>query len=53
MLLFDANLFRAGVIFPEAPYRRLIETEGFAALARDVGLRIVGLPNVETVHPVR
>ena len=51
MLLVDANLFRAGLVFPEKPYRRLIETEGFAALARDVGVRIVGLPNIETIHP--
>ncbi len=51
MLLVDANLLRAGLIFPETPYRRLIETEGFAALARDLGVRIVGLPNVETIHP--
>jgi hypothetical protein len=53
MILIDANLHRAGLQFTEAPYRRLIETEGFAAFARDLGVRIVGLPNVEIIHPVR
>jgi hypothetical protein len=50
MLLVDARLHRAGVLFPESPYNRLIETEGFAALARDLGITPIGLPNLEIIH---
>jgi hypothetical protein len=50
VLLVDAALHRAGVLFPETPYRRLIETEGFGALLRDHGIEIAGLPNVEAIH---
>lgn len=53
MLLVDANLHRAGLLFPERPYRYLIETEGFGAAARDIGVVPVGLPNVEIVHSAR
>ena len=50
MLLVDANLHRAGLNFPELPYRNLIETEGFAAMARDLGITPIGLPKVEVLH---
>jgi hypothetical protein len=53
MLLVDANLHRAGLLFPETPYRYLIETEGFAMAACDMGIFPVGLPNVEVVHSPR
>jgi hypothetical protein len=53
MLLVDANLHRAGLLFPENPYRHLIETEAFAAAACDLGIVPVGLPNVEIVHSMR
>lgn len=49
-LLVDASLHRAGLHFPEIPYKDLIETEAFGVLARDVGVRAVGLPNVEVIH---
>jgi hypothetical protein len=52
-LLVDARLHRAGLVFPEAPYRNLIETEGFGALLRDRGIEIVGLPNLEVLHADR
>ena len=38
VLLVDAALHRAGLRFPEIPYRMHIETEGFALLARDLGI---------------
>ena len=38
MLLVDAALHRGGLNFPEIPYRFLLETEGFAALANDLGV---------------
>jgi hypothetical protein len=53
MLLVDANLHRAGLLFPEEPYRYLIETEALAAAACDLGVVPVGLPNVEVVHSSR
>lgn len=53
MLLVDADLHRAGLTFPETPYRFLIETEAFGAVARDMGIVPIGLPNVEVVHAAR
>jgi hypothetical protein len=50
MLLVDASLHRAGLRFPELPYRDHIETEGLGLLARDLGVRPVGLPRVEVMH---
>lgn len=50
MLLVDASLHRAGLLFPEKPYRDLVETEGFGVLARDLGVTPVGLPKVEILH---
>ena len=50
MLLVDAGLHRGGLRFPELPYKDLIETEAFGVLARDVGVRAVGLPQVEVLH---
>jgi hypothetical protein len=53
MLLVDANLHRAGLVFPTAPDRALIETEAFAARARAHGIVPIGLPNVEIMHANR
>jgi hypothetical protein len=53
MLLVDADLHRAGLLFPETPYRHLIETEGFGMAACDIGIFPVGLPNVEVIHSAR
>ncbi|MFK0686986.1 glycosyltransferase [Mesorhizobium sp. IMUNJ 23033] len=50
MLLVDAALHRGGLRFPELPYRDLIETEGFGALANDLGIRPIGLPKLEILH---
>ncbi len=50
MLLVDASLHRGGLVFPEKPYRDLIETEGFGVLARDLGVTPLGLPRVEIMH---
>lgn len=50
MLLVDASLHRGGLVFPEKPYRDLIETEGFGVLAKDLGIAPVGLPRVEIFH---
>ncbi|MEQ8702203.1 MAG: glycosyltransferase [Bauldia litoralis] len=54
-LLVNAGLHRAGVFFPEAPYRALIDTEGFGAILRDRGFDIAGLTDLEVIcadtHP--
>jgi len=50
MLLVDANIHRAGLVFPEEPYRFLIETEAFGRIAKDLGVSPIGLPNVEILH---
>jgi hypothetical protein len=49
-LLVHADVHRAGVTFPERPYRDLIETEGFGQLARDVGVIPIGLPQIQVCH---
>jgi hypothetical protein len=38
-------------MFTTFPYRGRIETEGFAALARDMGFQSFGMPHVEVIHP--
>lgn len=53
MLLVQADLFRAGLRFPERPYRHLIETEGFGRMARDAGIVPIGLPNEQIIHANR
>ncbi|MBW3096003.1 glycosyltransferase [Pseudohoeflea coraliihabitans] len=53
VLLVHASVHRAGIHFPELPYRDLIETEGFGQLARDLGVVPVGLPQLEVVHARR
>lgn len=50
LLLVDGNLHRAGLVFPERPYRHLIETEAFAALAADLGIASYALPQLEILH---
>ncbi|TAL78742.1 MAG: glycosyltransferase [Beijerinckiaceae bacterium] len=50
MLLVDAAIHRAGLVFPARPYRHLIETEAFAAAAHDLGIEMIGLPNLEILH---
>ncbi|MDX3229813.1 glycosyltransferase [Streptomyces sp. ME19-01-6] len=50
-LLVHADLHRDGLVFPAVPHRHLIETEGLAALAQDMGVACWALPTVEVVHP--
>lgn len=50
MLLVHADLHRDGLVFPPFPYRQRIETEGLAAMARDMGHRAWGMPHVEVLH---
>ena len=50
-LLVRADLHREGPIFPVAPHRGYLETEGLAVLARDMGYSCWGLPAIRIVHP--
>lgn len=65
MLLVRADRHRDGLIFPpfrygvESPHIRRqhpvwgrgeIETEGFGAMAADMGLQCWGLPDLEIIH---
>ncbi len=50
VLLVWAGLHREGLVFPPFPYRSRIETEGLAAMARDMGHRVWGMPHVEVIH---
>jgi Anp1 len=60
MLLVRADVHRDGLIFPPFPYgvghelarpgRGEIETEGLGLMARDMGHRCWGLPNLEIRH---
>ena len=50
MLLVHGSIHRAGLVFPEAPYGYLIETEAFGLMARDAGIVPYGLPDIEIVH---
>jgi hypothetical protein len=50
MLLVDAAIHRAGILFPDYSYRGHIETEGFAMLAKDRGYQSWGMPDLEIIH---
>jgi hypothetical protein len=51
MLLVHADVLRDGTItFPPFSFRGYIETEGFAMMARDRGIRAWGMPDLEIVH---
>ena len=50
MLMVRADVHREGAVFPSFPYKRRIETEGFAAMARDAGYKSWGMPNLEVIH---
>lgn len=50
MLLVDARVHSSGILFPDYSYRGFIETEGFAMMARDHGVRCWGMPDLEIVH---
>ncbi|CAO3459308.1 glycosyltransferase [Azospirillum largimobile] len=49
-LLVRADLHREGLCFPPYSHRGYIETEGLAAMARDIGVSAWGLPDLRVVH---
>ena len=55
-LLVKADVHRDGAMFPPFPFYHLIETEGFAKMAKRLGWQAYGLPNYKvrppTDHPM-
>ncbi|KAI1639460.1 mannan polymerase complexes MNN9 subunit [Biscogniauxia mediterranea] len=49
-LLVKADVHRDGAMFPPFPFYHLIETEGFAKMAKRLGWQAVGLPNYKVYH---
>lgn len=49
-LLVKAEVHRDGAMFPPFPFYHLIETEGFAKMARRLGYQPYGLPNYLVYH---
>jgi mannan polymerase complexes MNN9 subunit len=49
-LLVKAEVHRDGAMFPAFPFYHLIETEGFAKMAKRLGRQPVGLPNYKVYH---
>ena len=60
MLLVRADIHREGLVFPAFPYgqanpfardgRGELETEGLGLVAREMGYRCWGMPNLEIIH---
>ncbi|KAL6941592.1 Golgi mannosyltransferase complex subunit [Hanseniaspora osmophila] len=48
--LVKAEVHRDGAMFPNFPFYHLIETEGFAKMAKRLGYQITGLPNYLVYH---
>lgn len=49
-LLVKAEVHRDGAMFPPFPFYHLIETEGFARMAKRLGYQSYGLPNYLVYH---
>ncbi|ODV87381.1 glycosyltransferase family 62 protein [[Candida] arabinofermentans NRRL YB-2248] len=49
-LMVKADVHRDGAMFPNFPFYHLIETEGFAKMAKRLGYEVFGLPNYLVYH---
>lgn len=49
-VLVKADVHRDGAMFPSFPFYHLIETEGFAKMAKRLGYEVFGLPNYLVFH---
>ncbi|EEH06460.1 conserved hypothetical protein [Histoplasma capsulatum G186AR] len=49
-LMVKADVHRDGAMFPAFPFYHLVETEGFAKMARRLGWKCFGLPNYFVYH---
>lgn len=49
-VMVKADVHRDGAMFPSFPFYHLIETEGFAKMAKRLGYEVFGLPNYLVFH---
>ncbi|EER33443.1 protein MNN9 [Candida tropicalis MYA-3404] len=49
-VMVNADVHRDGAMFPSFPFYHLIETEGFAKMAKRLGYEVFGLPNYLVFH---
>lgn len=49
-LMVKSEVHRDGAMFPNFPFYHLIETEGFAKMAKRLGYEVFGLPNYLVYH---
>ncbi len=49
-VMVKAEVHRDGAMFPSFPFYHLIETEGFAKMAKRLGYEVFGLPNYAVYH---
>ncbi|PGH12169.1 hypothetical protein AJ79_04463 [Helicocarpus griseus UAMH5409] len=49
-LMVKADVHRDGAMFPAFPFYHMVETEGFAKMARRLGWKCFGLPNYFVYH---
>ncbi|KAL2008164.1 hypothetical protein VTN00DRAFT_8146 [Thermoascus crustaceus] len=49
-LMVKAEVHRDGAMFPPFPFYHMVETEGFAKMARRLGYSLFGLPNYFVYH---
>ncbi|KAK2734278.1 Golgi mannosyltransferase complex subunit [Onygenales sp. PD_40] len=49
-LMVKADVHRDGAMFPPFPFYHMVETEGFAKMARRLGWKCFGLPNYFVYH---
>ncbi|RAL14307.1 mannosyltransferase complex subunit MNN9 [Aspergillus homomorphus CBS 101889] len=49
-LMVKADVHRDGAMFPAFPFYHLVETEGFAKMARRLGYSVYGLPDYFVYH---
>lgn len=49
-VMVKADVHRDGAMFPSFPFYHLIETEGFAKMAKRLGYQVFGLPNYLVYH---
>jgi mannan polymerase complexes MNN9 subunit len=49
-MLVKADVHRDGAMFPAFPFYHLIETEGFAKMAKRLGWHATGLPNYKVCY---
>lgn len=50
MILVKSYVHQLGALFPALAYKKAIETEGFAVMAKDMGFGVYAMPSLEISH---